>query len=111
MSLVDDRGIGIAVAKDDLPGLERGPDHFDHMLRSVGEKKEELGKRIDRSAVEQHSTNRAADRAVAGLAGRADRIAFFAQDVGDPRDGGRLSRAVRSFKRHEHAPILRIGAS
>src|SRR3569833_3406986 len=72
-ALINERGIGEAIAEDDLALGKRGADNFFHVLGAAGEIEEQFGAGVDGGVgrVEQDAADVAADFGAAGLYGFA----------------------------------------
>lgn len=61
IALVDDRRIGVPVAKHQFASGQRGPHHFGHVLRAVCKKQKEFGQRLDCASAQKNLPHRRTD--------------------------------------------------
>ena len=103
VALVGEGRIREAVAEDDLPRVERGPDDLTHVLRAVRAVEEELGERRQRGGVgaEQEAANGGPGRRAARLARLEHAAAARAEVLGEVPQVGRLAGALDALEGDE----------
>lgn len=100
--MVDDGGIGMAVAEDDFILGEGGEDGLGDVFGTVGEEEEEFGLGADGGAFKEETADGLAEIAVAGFAGEDDLATCGFELFGEVSDDGGLSGAFGSFEGDEH---------
>ena len=111
-ALIDQGGIGEAVAEHGAAGFERGPDHFVDILGAAGKVEQELGARPDVGAggVEQNLPDLFPDRRAAGFHGLYHVVAPLPHPLREVAELCGFAAAVDAFKSDEasagHSGIL-----
>lgn len=82
VALIDDRGVGVAVAEDDLALFESGADGPADVFGAVGEEEEELGLGAHVAAFEQEFADCVAEFAGAGFSGLDDGFSYVLESDG-----------------------------
>ncbi len=105
-ALVDEGGIGVAIAENDRAFGQSRLDDGRDVLGTVGEKEEKLRPGLQFAAVEKQLTHGFTHIAGARLAGLDDTVARFAQPGGHDAQGRTLPPAFGTFERDEHGERL-----
>ena len=92
--------IGIAIAEDDAPLIERGPDHFRDGLSAIGEHQPELSHRgqVLGAGVEDERADAIAQMRASGLAGDEDREPLGLKVGGELADLCGFTGTIRPFE-------------
>lgn len=102
MALVDDGGVGVAVAEDDFSFGECGSEDAGDVVRAIGEEEEELGEGGEVFAVEEEVADGFAELAGTGLSGKEGGVAGLGDAIGEGAGEGGLAGSFGSFESDEH---------
>ncbi len=103
VALIGERGVGVAVAEDEVASLERGADHGHRVLPPRRGEEEHFRDRIDgRGAVEQDGPNAIRHRRPPRLLRHHARFPPVAQMRRNAQKLRRLAGAFDTFERYEH---------
>ncbi len=106
-TLVDQSGIGEAVANHDLTFRQRGANDFGYILSAAGEVEQKFGTRVHAGAgrVEQDAADFATDGRATGFNGFHDVATSFPEPGGKGAELGSFAAAVSAFESDELAAM------